>query len=174
MTAPNAFPARLVALIGFAVIAAYAVLGALQIIVLNPMAAVPGRSLPEIHAAVADAGESLSPVAPIVFAVVGMVLGGGVLAYAWAAPIRTPPAVIAAVDLVILVLGAPAHFIAGFSSNLALADAFRISGTDHSGWSSLLLAASGAALVALAVLVVVLAARTRTRRVFTPPAAAAG
>lgn len=48
-------------IVGFMVVAAYALAGALQVLVWNPLAAVPGATLEEIHSKLAQANESLRP-----------------------------------------------------------------------------------------------------------------
>ena len=52
-------PTQRVALVGTLAVLAYAALAGLQILVLNPLAAVPGRTLPQIEAEMARWGESL-------------------------------------------------------------------------------------------------------------------
>lgn len=66
-------------LLGFIAVAGYAVVGALQILVWNPLAAVPGATLGEIHAQLEQANETL--VAPLVlaWAVIGTALAAAVL-----------------------------------------------------------------------------------------------
>lgn len=52
--------AVVIAAVGTALVTAYAGLAALQILVLNPLAAAPGRNLDEIGEDMAAAGESLT------------------------------------------------------------------------------------------------------------------
>lgn len=146
MVHPVSKPAVTIAIVGFAIVAAYAVLGALQILVLNPLAAAPDLALPEIQAAVAEAGESLPPFPVIIFVSLGLLLAAHVMLYAIAAP-DPRPGIVAIMMLVILALGAPAYFAASFPAGMALADTFMISGGDHSRWSALLFLTSATALV---------------------------
>lgn len=138
----------MVAALGTVLVTAYALLGALQILVLNPLAAVPGKTLEQIHAEMALMNESLSAGPPIIFAVIGVALA--LLVGLIAAPRRdaTLPALIGAY-LGILVAGTPAYFVASFGPGMALADAFGISGADYSSWSRVLYGVSLLALVAL-------------------------
>lgn len=50
-----------ISIVGVLAVTIYAALAAVQILVLNPLAAAPGRSLDEIHAEMSNAGESLMP-----------------------------------------------------------------------------------------------------------------
>ncbi|MGI9821722.1 hypothetical protein [Agromyces sp. Marseille-Q5079] len=152
-------PTVLIAIGGILLTAAYAGLGALQILVLNPMAAVPGLALDEIHTTLEAAGESLSPVPVVTFVGLGLLLAAGVWLYAAAAS-SASPRVVAVMVLLILAFGAPAYFAASFPAGMALADTFAISGGDHSGWSMLLYLTSSAAFVSVIVLPIVLALRS--------------
>jgi hypothetical protein len=160
MVHPISRPAVTIAIVGFVIVAAYAALGALQILVLNPMAAAPDLTLAEIQAAVAEAGESLPPFPVIVFVSLGILLAALVMLYAIAAPVPRP-GVVAVMVLVIVALGAPAYFAASFPAGMALADTFMISGGDHSRWSALLFLTSATALVCAIALAIVLALRAR-------------
>lgn len=122
-------PAAMLAIAGVLVVAAYSCLGALQILVLNPLAAMPGLTLGEIHAQLAAAGEALSPAPVLTFVVLGMILAGSVAAYAFMAS-SASPAGVTMFFLAILALGTPAYFAASFSAGMALADTFAISGGD--------------------------------------------
>ena len=137
-------------LVGFVAVVLYGVFGAVQILVLNPLAAAPGRTLAEVYALVDAAGEPI-PVAPVL-----VVLGFGVLLGAVIAALSfRPRATTAAVSLGILGIlagGAPAYFVASFGPGMALADGLETTGADHSQWSILLYAVS---LLAVAGMVVV-------------------
>jgi hypothetical protein len=50
-----------ISIVGVLAVTIYAALAAVQILVLNPLAAAPGRSFDEIHAEMSNAGESLMP-----------------------------------------------------------------------------------------------------------------
>ena len=57
----------------------YAVAGVLQVLVWNPLAAVPGATLDEIHAVMGRANETLSAPTVLVWAATGTVLAAAVL-----------------------------------------------------------------------------------------------
>ena len=154
-------PAVYFATAGFLVVAAYAALGALQILVLNPLAAAPGLSLDEIQLALGAAGESASPVPVIVFVGLGLLLAGAVGAYSIAAP-KASAVRVTALMLLIIAFGAPAYFAASFSMGMSLADTFLISGGDHSHWSILLYATSATALACALALPLMSVLRTRS------------
>ena len=146
---------------GFAVVLAYAAFAALQIMVLNPRAAAPGRGLAVIRDEVAAAGESLGHSFALIVLSVGVVLAVAGLIFAYAAPqLRRAPVTL--YFLLLLVCGAPGYFFASFASGMALADTYGITGEYHSRWSVVLFAASGAALLAALVLgLVALSGRRR-------------
>lgn len=135
---------------GVIAVAAYAVLAALQILVLNPLAAAPGDlSLGEIRSAMSDAGESLIPTTVLGILGVGVCLGIGTAAVCILT--RSHPIVPTMTFLALLMGGAPAYFVASFGPGMALADTFGIGGGDASPWALPLYAVS--ALSAIAVLV---------------------
>ncbi|WP_231915991.1 hypothetical protein [Microbacterium karelineae] len=146
-TAPRT-PRIVVAICGAALIAAYSVTAGLQILLWNPLAAVPGRTLPQIRAAMEAAGEHLATVPVLIFLSIGPALAIAVLVLAATGLLPDAPTV-AIMMLGILVAGAPTYFVASFGPGMALADAFLISGGDHAGWAGLLYAVSAAALVAM-------------------------
>ncbi len=158
MTAPRRVSV-VIAIVGVLAVAAYAVWGAVHMLVANPLTAVPGRSLDEIYEAIADAGQMFS------LAWVLGVLGAGVLlavAAAWVCiAAKAPPIVAAAGPLALLMLGAPAYFMASFAPGMALADTFMISGRSHSGGHLPLYAISLLAAVAIVVLAAGVAIRAR-------------
>ncbi|MFC8041849.1 hypothetical protein ACFUOZ_21045 [Paenarthrobacter sp. NPDC057355] len=147
---------------GLAAIAAFALTGALQILVWNPLAAVPGASLEEIHAGLAQANESLSAPGVLLWALLGTGLGAVVVLLTATRRISRMRTVIL-LDLLILGLGAPSYFWASFPAGMALADAFFISGGDHAPWGGLLYLVSVAALAA-ALAVTVMTRRPRAAR----------
>lgn len=138
-----------VAVIGVTAVTAYAGLAALQILVLNPLAAAPGSSLDAIYAEMDAAGEAMPVTMPL------LILGVGVAAAIVVALLsirsRLEPAHSALLFLLLLVLGAPGYFVASFGPGMNLADTFMIGGADHSRWSLVLFAvslgAAGAAVV---------------------------
>lgn len=137
--------ARIVAIVGTLVLFAYAVVAAVQIAVLNPLAAVPGAGLEQIRADVAAAGESLG--SWWVLMAGGPAIGTVLLVRSWKHP-DVHPHRLAMTYLVVLALGALAYFVASFAPGMALADTYLISGTDHSPWSMPLYAVSALAVVA--------------------------
>lgn len=147
-------------LIGVVAIAAYATAGALHTLVWNPLAAAPGRSLEEVHAALARADESLGEPAVLAWAIIGVVLAAAVLLLAVLLPTMPPPVVLAT-DLWLLALAAPAHMFVAFGAGMSLADTFGIGGGDHAPGGALLYGISAAALLTLLALGVRSAVRAR-------------
>lgn len=133
-------PAITVSVIGVLAVVLYATLGAVQILVLNPLAAVPGKSIAEIRAGMSEAGEVIDT--GMVLGIFGLgvliALGVAALAIKDAAPARLTVLLYCAV----LVMGAPAYFIASFGPGMSLADAYGISGGDYSPWARPLYVAS--------------------------------
>ena len=150
-----------IAVTGTVLVIAYAVLAALQILVLNPLAAVPATSLEQIHLAMAAAKET--PGVPFVVIVlsIGAAAATALLVLFWRGRSAEPQSAFFAYAL-LLMFGAPAYFIASFGAGMALADTFLISGGDYSRWSLVLYAVSAAAM--LSMLVVVIADLVRSRR----------
>jgi hypothetical protein len=140
------------------VIAAYAVVGALQILVWNPLAAVPGKGLEQIKAEMVAAGESMGEPAVYGFAVIGTVLALAILAVALLGRIKRVRTVVI-LGLVLLILGAPAFWIASFPAGMGIADTFMTHGGDHAPWGGVLLRISLGAMLAL--LLVALMGRRR-------------
>ena len=150
----------IVSIVGALAVIAYAVWGAIHILVLNPLAAVPGSTLGGIYGAVEGAGESFS-----VGAVIGILAIGPVLAVVAAAVCianRVPPIVAASGPLALLILGAPGYFTASFAPGMALADTFMISGGSHSPWNLPLYAVSAVAAIATIALAVATVSRERS------------
>lgn len=151
-----------IAIVGVLLVTVYAAVALLQILVLNPLAAAPGRSLDEILADLDAAGESLQPATAIGVLAVGVVLAviaGAALSNAGAAP-----SVAALVYGILLALGAPAYFIASFGAGMSLADTYGISGADRAQGGAVLTTISGIALVVVFAIGVVTAARIRRVR----------
>ena len=148
-----------VTIVGALAVIAYAVWGALHILVVNPLAAVPDSTLGGIYAAMEAAGESFS-----IGAVIGILAIGPALAIAAAVVCianRVPSIVAASGPLALLVLGAPGYFIASFAPGMALADSFMISGGSHSPGDQPLYAVS--AVTAIGVIALAIAAAVRAR-----------
>lgn len=134
MSASRSITTMQVAIFGVLAAGLYAAWGAVQILVLNPLAAAPGMTLSEIHAALTAAGEGIGVIAVIAFLASGLVLA--VIAAALLVSERAAPDLAAAIFLGVLVLGTPAYFVASFGPGMALADTFMISGADASPWAA--------------------------------------
>ncbi|MFK0007537.1 hypothetical protein ACIQTZ_10815 [Paenarthrobacter sp. NPDC090520] len=147
------------AAIGFVVVVAYTVVGAFQILVWNPLAAVPGMALADIYSAVDRAKESLAIPRVLVWSVVGIALGAAVLVAALRRPLSVRT--VLALELLVLILGAPSHWMASFPAGMGLADTFAISGGDYSPWGRLLYGVSALSLISLTTLAF---RRSRSRR----------
>lgn len=147
-----------VALAGVAAVTLYAAFSAVQILVLNPLAALPGFTLDEIHGRMSAAGEAVGQ--PMVLGI----LGAGVvfaIGVATVAIVRgAHPIVTTMCFLAVLAGGAPAYFAAAFGPGMALADTFMISGGDASRWSLLLYLISVLSLLIVLVGAVVAARRS--------------
>lgn len=141
-------------IIGFVVVVGYAVVGALQILAWNPLAAVPGATLGEIHARLEQMNETLAAPLVLAWAVIGTALAAAVLFAAVKGSIPRARGVVV-LDLLILVLAAPSHWFASFPAGMGIADAYGTTGGDHAPWGMVLYAMSAAALVALIVFLVV-------------------
>lgn len=145
----RAAPGRVaVVLVGTSLVLAYATLAVVQILVLNPLAAAPGRTLPEIHRDLEAADQSLSPVFAVGIPALGVVLALALGVFGMRS--RTPMFTLALRYLALLAAGAPAYFVASFGAGMSLADTYFIGGADHSPWSWPLHATSAAATVLLA------------------------
>lgn len=154
--------AVVVAAVGVVLVAAYALVMVLQILVWNPLAAAPsGLTLDEIYATMQRAGEWWlgGHVWVISLSSVGVLLAVALLVAA--AVVRTPrPLLVAAGVATILAFGAPAYWVASFSMGMSLADTFMIGGADVSPWALPLLGVSALAAAAA----FVFAARAGVRR----------
>ncbi|MEV8172657.1 hypothetical protein [Microbacterium sp. NPDC077486] len=159
-------PTLWICVAGVLAVTAYAALAAVQILVLNPLAAAPGGlSLDEVRAAMSNAGESLMPQTVLGILGAGVCLGVGT---AVVCLLTRAPAVVAGMTFLALLMGgAPAYFVASFGPGMGLADTFGISGADASPWALPLYAVS--ALSAVGVLVG--AALTSRRRGPSPATA---
>ncbi|GAA1660852.1 hypothetical protein GCM10010977_25440 [Citricoccus zhacaiensis] len=139
-------PQRYAAAVVFLVVVAYATVAALQILVWNPLAAVPGMTLGQIRHAMEEANEALH-IAPVI-----IVLGLGVLLTAvlvtWMVRAGGAAVHVVLLGLALVACGAPAYFVASFNAGMSLADAFAISGADVAPWGGVLLQISLVAFVA--------------------------
>ena len=145
---PNRQRPLVAAIVGTVVIMAYALFAAVQILVLNPLAAVPGASLRDIYAHVAEAGESMGVLVVLASLAVGPGIAIALLVAVWSGP-ATSVRRVALQYLAVVALGALGYFWASFGPGMALADSYFISGGDHSQWATPLYVASGLALVAM-------------------------
>lgn len=139
---------RMIALLGTLAVLSYGLLAALQIAVLNPLAAVPGKGLGQIYADAASAGQPMG--AGWLFMAVGPVIAVAIMLWAWR-QLELQPSRIALTYVVLVALGAPAYFFASFGPGMALADTYMISGGDYSPWAMPLYVVSGLAVIVLAV-----------------------
>lgn len=137
---------------GLLLVAGYAIAGALQVLVWNPLAAVPGATLAKIHAVMDGANESLAAPAVLIWAATGTVLAAVVLIAGLRRSISGKA--VAALDLLLLVLAAPSHWMASFPAGMGLADAFGISGGDYAPWGKVLYTVSAVSLVVLLAVVI--------------------
>lgn len=159
-----------VAVVGVLVVALYAALLAVDALVLDPLAAVPGASLAEIHGRLDAQGFHVQTdiVVVIALASVGVVLAAGLSVLLLVT--RAPTHVIAAVLLAVVVLGGPASFWGGFALGMDVADGFGTDGGDHTVWAGVLYVTSLVALIAIPV-VLVAGERRRGRAALRPHAA---
>lgn len=159
-------PTLWISIAGVLAVTAYAALAAVQILVLNPLAAAPGGlSLYEVRAAMSNAGESLMPQTVLGILGAGVCLGTGTAVVCVVT--RAHPIVPAMTFLAVLMGGAPAYFVASFGPGMGLADTFGISGADASPWALPLYAVS-----ALAAVGVLIGAALTSRRRGPSPATA--
>lgn len=135
---------------GTLAVVVYALVAAAQILVWNPLAAAPGRSLSQITADMAAAGESLD--APIVAGT--LLVGPLVMLAVWRKAARgtVTARTTLTTALAMLVLGTPAYWVASFGPGMALADTYFTTGGDHAPWAIALHVVSSVALIGLAVL----------------------
>lgn len=150
---------------GTALVLAYAVFAALQIQVLNPLAAVPDSSLREIRAAVGNTADTMGWGLMIIVLALGPLIAGTITIIGWRGRISTAGMLAAMLGL--LLVGTPAYFVASFPAGMTLADTFGIGGADHSPWAQLLHLVSLLALIALVVIAIRAVIRA-TGRSITP------
>ncbi len=144
-----------VAVVGVLVVALYAALLAVDALVLDPLAAVPGATLAEIHAELSEQG---FPVGADVATVVGIAVVGVLFAAGLSVLLlitRAAAHVIAAVLLAVVVMGTPMSFVAAIALGMDVADAYGVGGGDHTIWSGVLYVTSLVALIAIPVVLVV-------------------
>lgn len=137
-----------IAVLGTALVIAYALLAVAQILWLNPQAAVPGVPLKQIWQDVAMANESMSAPFVIGVMVLGPVMAMTVLFKAVIRADMNPLAMVTGY-LAILMFGSIAYFVASFGPGMALADTYGIDGWNYAPWALPLYVLSGVALLAL-------------------------
>jgi hypothetical protein len=157
-----------VALVGTVLVVAYAIVGSLQVLVWNPLAAVPGLTLSEIHAELDRVGQSFSATPVILWAVLG-VSAATLLALSALRPNGLALSHIAFAYSLLLVGGAPSLFFVAFLPGMQLADGFGITGGDHSLWARPLYSTSFLAMI-MAIATAGLAITTSRRRAPDPQA----
>lgn len=138
-----------VAVTGVVVVTVYAALMALDALVLDPLAAVPGRSLAEVHAGVEATGGSVGQAVAAVLVVAAVGVALAVLVAVLALQDGLPAPTIAVLHLGLVVLGAFATFLTTFFLGPGVADAFGTAGGTHSPWVAVLAGTSLVALVAI-------------------------
>lgn len=157
-----------VAVVGVLVVTLYAALLAVQQLVLDPLAAVPGTSLGAIHAHLDEQGFDVrgDVVAVLVTAAIGVALAIVVAVVTlWR---RVEPHFVVAWMLGIIAAGAVPFFVAGFQLGMDVADGYGVSGGAHGPWAGVLYVTSLVALVAIPV-VIVLGERRRALRAASGP-----
>ena len=152
----------IVAATGVGVVAAYAALMAVESLVLDPLAAVPGQSLAQIHNYLAHAGMDVAADiwSVLIFSAVGVVLA--VVASFVGLHMKVAAPGLAIAFLGILAMGAVVTFGNGFGLGMDVADAYGIGGGDHTIWAGVLYITSLIAAVAIPV-VAIAAAKRRTQ-----------
>ncbi|MFB9310671.1 hypothetical protein BJY17_003509 [Agromyces hippuratus] len=157
---PARLGTRATALVGAIVVLGGAAVGAVHILVWNPLSKVPGLALPEIYAQMADRGEPAGPAAAyaLVWAATWAPLGLLFLATAVVGNRGTLRRLdarrIARASLVAVFGIGFTQWVGGFSMGMSIADAFAVSGGDSAVSGLLLTAAATVAgvIVALRVL----------------------
>lgn len=140
----------LTGVLSFLAVTAYSGWALVQILVLNPLWAVPGTPLRQIYAEVEAAGQSMDVWIVFSFlafgplATLAIVLLAAVRPLAWWIP--------SVVGLGLLTLGPLAYWWASVAPAIGLADTYFISGGNHSPWVWPLVAVSALALLGLVVL----------------------
>lgn len=153
---------QLINLAGISAVVLYAVLGVLNILVWNPLAALPGMELREIYAEVEAASETTGFGVVAAYGVIGIVLGLAAAVTFWVRRRDMTNVAVLAVYLTLLCLGGFGYFWASFPLGMGLADTFYISGGNKTRIGFLLMGVSALAFLALM--------EVLARLVFRPPA----
>lgn len=148
-----------VAVVGLLVVTVYAALLALNALVLDPLGAVPGRTLEQIYARV-DVGNDLAQDIIGVLVVAGIGVGLALTAAIVGLASRLPATTIAVLHLGVLAAGALATFQSGYFLGMDVADSWPTDGGAHTIWSGVLYLTSLAALVAIPVVLLATVVRT--------------
>ena len=152
-------------LLGPVLVACYATVMVVTVLVLEPLAAMPGLTYAEVVAGLE--ADDTSMTTQVVVLLVLALLGISASVAVSAAGLRRAvlPGTTLQLQLAVLALGAVAYFWGSFGVGMGLADAFGIDGGDHSAVPAYLYALSGAALTVLAGIYVRLGARASRRKV---------
>ena len=153
-----------IAIVGVAVVALYATVMAMQALVLDPLAAMPGLTLDQIHAGVRETGGRVGWNIAIVIIMAAFGVGLAVVAGVLGLWKRVPPLTVVSILLGIVTLGAVATFYSGFALRMDVADAYGISGRDYTVWPGVLYITSLVALIALIPVLVIIRLRSKSVR----------
>ncbi|GAA4070231.1 hypothetical protein GCM10023065_24690 [Microbacterium laevaniformans] len=149
------------AVAGTVLVVAYAAWAAVHVLIVNPLAAMPGYTVGEIHDAMTAAGQWSGPLRVYITLAIGPLLAIAALIVTVRRRDLSITSV-ASVYLALIVLGAPGYFWAAFDIGMGMADTFQINGGDYSPWAGPLYALSFAALVALIAVGALVLLRRRT------------
>ena len=153
-----------IAIVGVAVVALYATVMAVQALVLDPLAAMPGLTLDQIHAGVRETGGRVGWNIAIVIITATFGVGLAVIAAVFGLWKRLSPLVEASIFLGIVTAGAVVNFYSGFALRMDVADAYGISGRDYTVWPGVLYIISLVALIALIPVLVIIRLRSKSVR----------
>jgi hypothetical protein len=148
---PQSVSGRLALALPFTVITWFLVVaGVLQIVLWNPLAKIPGLTLPEIHRAMAAADESSSSAMPLAWAVFWVAVAVSLPILCAVPNLRRflPARRIIVLGLVLVGAAASCHWVASFGMGMSLADAFGTSGGDAAPGGAIIALVGQAALVA--------------------------
>lgn len=122
------------AIIGTALVGLYALWAGIQILILNPLTAVPGKTLAQIQIDLAAAGETFAEAYVIGTLALGIVLAivALITIIFWK---DASPASAVVIYCGLLAAGALGYFGASFGPGMNLADTYMISGGDVSPWA---------------------------------------
>ncbi len=132
-------------MLGVVVVAVYAAVMACEALVLDPLAAVPGQTLGQIHAHLRADGMNVTAdiVTVIAQAVIGLTLAAVVAIVGLVR--RLAPVVMSTWILAIIAAGGFVAFGTGFALGMDVADSYGVGGEDHTVWAGVLYLTSLAA-----------------------------